>query len=327
MRRFLGFFALTAIGCDNGDAQDGIDGVGGTSCPVFVRSSFPDDEGEDVYYRTSVQFRLNSTDETAVIELTLADSGEVVAGTSVVTDHVVSWSAAAPLEPETTYVATLTFSCGEVSNTWTTSDAGGPLEDPSDIVGNVYSIDLAEGHWVQPYGVGVLLAPYLVGVEVLVSPTEVSDTIAMIGALGDGNGEQDLCKPSIPFPPADFENPYFELQADRLELPLPTSSPAIDDLHLSGTFTPDGDAIAGVLVSGSLDSRALVPLINGSSDEAFCVLLDAALGVQCEECADGTGPFCVTIVVDSVTADRVSGLGLVERTQEQIDADPNCPAA
>jgi hypothetical protein len=193
-------------------------------------------------------------------------------------------------------------------------------------VGNVYSINLQDGHWVEPYNVGVLLGEVLRDVELLVSPTDVDTLITMRGALGDGSGEQDICAPSIPFPPAEFDNPSFTLETDRLELPLADSTASIENLELSGSFSPpDGAAIEGVTLSGLVDTRALVPLIQGETDDAFCQLLNFTLGVPCEECADQTGPYCVTMLVDNLTADKVSEAGLVERTQEQIDQDPACP--
>lgn len=322
MRRSIWLLVLGSGSCD--PVADGPTGADG--CAIVVQQTFPEEGASDVFFQTDVHFLLSSTDETATIAVTRISSGVSVPGTTAITGSLVSWDGDQDLEPSTSYIATLTYACGEEPRSWTTSDAGAPIPYPTDLIGNVYSIDLEEGHWVEPYNVGVLLGQVLQEVEILISPVEVTPpTITMRGALGDGAGEQDLCAPSIPFPPATFDNPSFTLETDRLELPLSTSTAAIDDLSLSGSFTPpEGDAIAGVMLAGSVDTRALVPLIKGEGDDAFCQLLDAALGVPCEECVDGTGPFCVTILVDNLTADKVSESGLVERTQEQIDGDPAC---
>jgi len=313
-----------AGGCDPNDGDEPTDGS--DSCAIVVQQAFPEDGAEDVFYQTDVHFLLSSVDDTAAITISESSSGDTVPGTTTIEGTLVTWSGDEDLEANTSYDATLSFQCGEDTKSWTTSDAGEPLEDPDDLIGNVYSINLQDGHWVEPYNVGVLLGEVLKDVEILVSPISIDTMITQRGALGDGAGEQDMCAPSIPFPPAEFDNPSFTLQTDRLELPLSDSTAAIDNLELSGSFTPpDGDAIAGVMLSGAVDTRALVPLIQGESDDAFCQLLDAALGVPCEECADQTGPFCVTILVDNLTADKVSEAGLVERTQEQIDQDPACP--
>ncbi len=323
MRRSLWLLAGLSGGCDPGEVDGPTDGDG--TCGVIVQQAFPEDGASDVFYQTDVHFLLSSFDETAVISITEANTGEPISGTTTINGGLVTWSGDVDLEANTSYDSTLTFVCGEDTRSWTTSSAGEPVADPFDLIGNVYSIDLQEGHWVEPYNVGVLLGEVLKDVEILVSPTDIDTMITMRGALGDGNGEQDLCAPSIPFPPAEFENPSFTLQTERLELPLADSTAGIDNLELSGSFTPDGEAIEGVMLAGSVDTRALVPLIQGESDDAFCQLLNAALGVPCEECADQTGAFCVTILVDNLTADKVHEAGLVERTQEQIDQDPACP--
>lgn len=321
MRRSIWLLGSLAGGCEPNE-DDGP--TGGDTCAIVVQQAFPEEGATDVFYQTDVHFLLSSPDETATITITEVASGVSVPGTTTIEGTLVTWSGDQDLEPQESYVATLSFSCGDETRSWTTSNAGEPVSDPQDLVGNVYSIDLEEGHWVEPYNVGVLLGAFLADVEILVSPVDVGATITMRGALGDGTGEQDLCAVSIPFPPATFDNPSFTIETERLELPLPTATAAIDDLSLSGSFTPDGEAIAGVQMSGSVDTRALNPLIEGEGDDAFCQLLDGIVGVPCEECADGTGPFCVTILVDNLTAEGVGQSGLVERTQEQIEADPAC---
>ena len=322
MRRSLWLLA-GVWGCDAGDADRPTDG--NDTCAIIVQQAFPEDGASDVFFQTDVHFLLSAIDETATITITEASSGETVPGSTTIDGQLVTWSGD-DLDASTSYDATLGYTCGEDTRSWTTSSAGEPLADPTDLIGNVYSIDLRDGHWVEPYNVGVLLGEVLSDVEILISPTSIDTLITMRGALGDGSGDQDLCAPSIPFPPAEFHNPSFTLETDRLELPLADSTAAIEDLELSGSFTPpDGDAIEGVMLAGLVDTRALVPLIQGEGDDAFCQLLDAALGVPCEECTDQTGPYCVTILVDNLTAEKVSQAGLVERTQEQIDQDPACP--
>jgi hypothetical protein len=324
MRRTLGFVVLCATACHPGDADDDTDDPAGGTCDVRVLSALPPDEAEEVYFGTDVVYRLSEADPTATITVVEQASGALVPGTSVVTDTSVTWSGDAPFEPNTGYVSTLTYTCGEEIDRWSTSGAGGPVQDPYSLRNNVYSVDLTEGRWVQPYGIGPIMNALLVGVEILVSPTDVSTTIDMRGALGDGNGNQDLCEPSVEFPQAAFEDPSFSVETPRLDLSVGDTAAGIDDFTLTGSFAPDGSTLEGVTVGGSIDTRALVPLIDGSSDAAFCQEIDVTLHVSCEECADQSGPYCLALLIDSITAEQVGSQGLDIRTAGQIQSDGNC---
>jgi hypothetical protein len=325
MRRTLGFVVLCATGCDEGGANDDTGGPAGGTCDTFVVSATPADGDTDAFFDTEVTFRLSAPDGTAAITVVEEASGALVPGTSATSGTVVTWTGEGPLESERNYVSTLTYACGDEVARWSTSSAGLPVTSPSSLEDNVYSIDLTEGRWVEPYGVGVILNPLLVGVEILVSPTSADATLEMRGALGDGEGNQDECQPTVEFPEAAFDNPSFSVEVERFELSIGDTSAGIDDFILTGSFSPDGEAIEGVTVGGAIDTRPLVPLVDGTSDDAFCQLIDTLLHVQCEPCADLTGPYCLAMLVDSLTAEKVSSQGLDSRTVAQIDADADCP--
>jgi hypothetical protein len=109
----------------------------------------------------------------------------------------------------------------------------------------------------------------------------------------------------------------------------------IEDLEISGAFSPDGSFIAGATLAGVIDTRPLVPLLNAddicdpgaprccdtdvdpdcdsADDTATCCDEDAIcdlagqIGVACQACDGGTGDFCLTLLVDSLQAEQVTG--------------------
>ena len=47
------------------------------------------------------------------------------------------------------------------------------------------------------------------------------------------------------------------------------------------------------------------------------------MGVNCVACPDGTGTYCLETLVEDISADWVD-IDLLERTQTDINNDPNC---
>lgn len=331
MRRYLTILAMaTLASCSGSSGKDETAGDGptdggdddDTACTNSVIEMFPADADNDVYYKTDVRFRLAAEDTTATITVTDA-AGNTVNGSSTVESTLVAW-AGDDFSPSTTYTATLVYECGEAPVTWTTSDTGTAVA--VDVTGMVYNLDLTSGEWIEPAGVGDLLATQLGDVEVLISPTSVSATqIEMLGGLGDGTGNQDECSPTFAFPAADWTDPFFQLQADSLDLDIAGFVVTVDDLDLSGAFSPNGDRIQGAVLKGAIDTRPLVDLIApGGTEDAVCQLV-ATFGVACQECQDGSGPYCLSVHVDSIDAGRVSGADpLVPITDADIKANVNC---
>lgn len=289
-------------------------------CEISVRGAYPADGATDVFFRVEVRFNLDTEVETAAVHVT-DGAGTEVPGTSTVEGTMVRWSGD-PLDPNTNYTATVDFGCGTDSVSWTTSPTGGPvLTDPA---GLVYDVDLAGGQWVEPPGVGELIAAQLGGTRVLLSPTARSaDTIEMLAALGTVAG-QDPCNPTIAFPPADWADPYFEITAPVLPLGVGGFVFDIEDARLSGAFVPDASAIEGGTLAGTVDTRPLNDMLGlGTAPDATCQLL-STFGVSCVACSDGSGDYCMTVFVDTIDAPLILGETLVERTEEDIAADPTC---
>jgi hypothetical protein len=119
---------------------------------------------------------------------------------------------------------------------------------------------------------------------------------------------------------ADFSaNPYFEVVSDALEINVEGFEIVIEDLTLSGAFAPDASYIDGVVMAGAIDTRPLVELVSpGGGDDAVCVLLQT-FNADCEECGDGSGPYCLTVYVDSMQANDAN-MTIVPLTEDDIDS-------
>lgn len=322
MTRTLGLvalvsLALTACGGNNGDESGTPTGTtGGTDACTATVTAFPENGASEVYYRTSVEFTMSAVESDASISL--SDGSADVAGSSAVVGDRVVFTPDAPLAPSTTYTATLSWSCGPTEVSWTTSDIGSPA-DPASLVGKAYSLDLGAGRFVEPPGVGDVIGSFL-DTEVLLGVTAADASIVHImGALGDGAGNQDICEPSFDFPvDADFtENPYFIVESDSLNLDISGVLVTIEDLEVSGAFSANGDQVAGASLRGTLDVSILEELVGSDP----CSLL-VAFGVSCETCSDGVTETCLSVYVDSMVATEVNG------PLEEIDqatADANCP--
>jgi len=320
--------AAFLMGCSGSkDTGSGETGTGTNTqphCANSVTARFPVSGDSDVYYKTPIRYTLETEEDGATIDV--ADSaGAAVNGTTTVDGTVVSWTGDA-FESSSAYTATLHYNvdgCADDVISFTTSATGGEVSDPTTLVGNVYALDLANGQWVKPPGVGPLLATQLGDTQILVTPQSVDATsITMFGGIGSAD-TQDLCSPTIPFPPADFENPFFSLDADLLPLVVAGVEIDIANLNLSGAFAPDGSRIQGASLAGGIDTRPLGPAFGlGTAEDSVCQLV-STFGVACEDCADGSGAFCLSVYLDNVNADKVDGT-LVPVTQADIDANPDC---
>ncbi|MEQ1500810.1 MAG: Ig-like domain-containing protein [Myxococcota bacterium] len=325
MTRYLASLAaamLIACGGDSSDTKD----TGGTAgdddddaCGNSISKQFPTDGDTDVFYKTDVRFTLAVEDATAVIAVT-DGSGAEIPGTTDVVGTLVVWTGD-DLTPSTAYTATLTYACGSAAVSWTTSDVGGPVA--GDLTSKVFALDLASGDWVNPAGVGDLLASQLGETQIFVTPTAITaDQITMLGGIGEA-GVQDFCSPTIPFPPADWIDPYFELQSDLLPLVVAGLTINIEDLSLSGAFASDGSRIQGAALAGSIDTRPLAGIFDSTDPNAVCDLV-ATFQVACEACSDGSGDFCLSVYVDAIEAANLPGVVLEEITDAEIEQNPDC---
>jgi len=321
---FLSCFMLAA--CDGTTDADTDDTDGGTGCENGIVSMSPADTASNVYYQSDVSVLFEAADDSAT--LIVSNAGTEVSGTTAWDGDNLTWTADAPLAPNTTYDIAISYECGNPATSFTTSEVG-TATDAASLSGKTYVLDLANGNFVEPAGVGPLLQTQLT-VDILIGVTNASATeVEMMGALGaEGVSppEQDTCQETIDFPTAaDFSaNPYFSVGPDTTTLSVQGMEIIVDDLEISGAFAPDGSYIAGATMAGAVDTRPLVGLIDPEgSDNTICDLV-ATFGVACEPCTDGSGDFCLNLLVTEMSAEELTGTSLVTRSADDIAADASC---
>ena len=336
MNRITALSALVALGgyaaCAGGDSTDDT----GTIDPCVANSVedvFPADGVTNAYYRTVIDIELDDADDSAT--LTVSAGGSAVAGTTTADGNMLTFTPDSPLSSSTEHEVEITWADGActVTTSFTTSDVGAAISDPSGLIGNAYDLDLESGRFVEPAGIGSLLGKFLGDVTLYLSVTDVGTSdITMVGALGDETDptQQSACDPTIPFPTADFsDNPFFEVDATGSTTTISAAGLdiAIDDLRVSGAFAPDGSYISGGVLAGSIDTRPLVDLVEeGGAPEAICDLA-ASIGVECEDCGNGE-VYCLSLFVDNLSAALATGTSISEINDvctDVADAVNVCP--
>lgn len=342
MNRYAALMAITAglfsVACDGKDCDPEVedcDTDSGDTCENSIDEVFPENGEANAFFRTSVDVKLDDEETGASITLT-GPEGDV-AGTSTVNGDTITFNPTNALTPSTEYTVTVDYSCGAPTTTFTTSSVGSAITG-GDIEDNTYSLDLASGRFVEPQGIGSILGDFI-DQEILIGVQSVgADNIQLIGAIGDGGSPpaQGECDPTIAFPEASFTaNPFFQVGPETTSLSVAGFTVTIEDLEISGAFSPDGTFIAGATLAGVIDTRPLVPLLNAddncdpgaprccdtdvdpgcdsADDTADCCDEDAIcdlagqIGVACQACEGGTGDFCLTLLVDSLQAEQVTG--------------------
>ncbi len=196
-----------------------------------------------------------------------------------------------------------------------------------DLVGNTYFLDVADGNFVSPPGVGPLIQQQLeTGAMFLGVTRATASEIEFIGAVFDEDtNAQDMCSETVTFAdPGDFtQNPSFSIDDASADVQVEGINYTIESAMLTGTFSPDESQILNVIVGGVMDTRPLVPLIGGGNPNDVCDLV-MTFGVSCVPCPDGTGSFCLQVQVDSLQGELVPSVTIVEVTEADVLADPAC---
>ncbi|MEQ1501889.1 MAG: Ig-like domain-containing protein [Myxococcota bacterium] len=318
--RTIAVVGVLAAGCSGDDET-----TDPTGCKTVLISSHPEDGDVDVYYRTAIDAVIGTEEPDATIRVTDADGAEIP-GTLVHDGRRVAFVPDAPLTAGATYTSVLDWSCDPVQATFTVgTDLGDPV-DAASLVGTTYLLDLRQAREVAPYGISSALDVFLAA-KLLVSVDAASATGLTLSA-GSANlvtEAQDVCSETTPFDAeADFsENPYFSVHLDELSLVVVRDDFVMQDLTLSGTFTPDGASIEGLSLDGILDNRSLVTELDVASPEEVCNLFASGYGIDCAACPDGGGDYCVRLVLDSVSL-PVADAPMVPRSTAEIEADPVC---
>ncbi|MCB9668695.1 MAG: Ig-like domain-containing protein [Alphaproteobacteria bacterium] len=323
---------MFAAACPGDDPEPTASDTPPPSCAT-ITSSFPAADATNVYYRVTLTWEFTEADTST--SATVSGPNGDVAGSGEWIGNTYIWQPSAPLQPSTNYTATLSYCDGAnmPSTSFTTSAVGASVNLP-DVENKTYALEIGQDSaaiFIEPPGVGPVLQQQLTdhNIDILIGVAAVDATnITLMGALGNGANPlgQDLCVPTIPFPQAAFSaNPFFEVGPQDLTLDIAGAVFTLEDLQVNGAFAPDGSLIAGATLSGSIDTRDLIPIAApGGDDDAVCELA-APFGVSCEACADNSGDYCLSALVTNISATQLTGLPLTERTEADVDADANCP--
>jgi len=311
-------FALVMLTACSGKTSDtGLaDDSAPPDCETIAVSASPEDGATGVYYRGSVTFTLDVADDTATVSVEGPD-GAVDGGVDWVDEQSVVWTPSAPLAPETSYTATLSYACGEESATWTTSATGAPVAD-ADILGGSWLLDFGSGVFTEPGDIGDVVQANL-RVNMLLGVVDIGEgtvTIRGAPAAEDGSG-QDVCAPSLEFPePADFSaNPYFSAGTEEATITAQGFSMTLRGMALSGDFAPDGSAVEGIALVGEM--------VEDEVEGLVCPFVDA-LGVPCYPCDGLEGYLCLPIAAEQLVATRAEGVTLETITEGDVRNNEDC---
>jgi hypothetical protein len=228
----------------------------------------------------------------------------------------------APLAPLETYQVQVTHGCGTYNTSFTTEAAATPVE-AGEMLGLTYQLSLAEGNWVEPIGVGDLIASQLGDASLLLEVTAVGiDTFDLLMAPGTSE-EQDLCSTTTDLLGIDFSaNPSFALELEPLVMDVSSIEFQFDSTRITGRVS-GSTSLTDLSLTGITDTRPLVESFGlEGGDSTLCDLV-STFGVSCLPCDDGSGSYCLLVIVDTLAAEPVA-TDLVSLTAADVAADPDC---
>lgn len=306
---------------DDTGGGDGGGGDGGADCTIAVDSVSPASGSVDVSYRAELVAVFDSDAREAGPVFSLTDSAGAAVPTNFSFDETglvaVVTPASGALGALETYIFGAAVCNNQLQTQFTTALYGGPLEvEPADLVGNTYHFDLGGAEYLQPEGLGGVLATFLTD-PLLIGIGAASETALTIqGTQGRINVDTGAISQRPGFDVWDFgsasftEQPYFESAPADISINYGGAEIPMYDFRLSGTFAPDGSSIGFATASGVGDSRNMGPLVGLGSDPSAVCDLAAGFGFSCEACPDGER-YCVRIEALFEPAPLIPDLTLV----------------
>jgi hypothetical protein len=298
-------------------------------CDTNVLQQYPEDGATDVFFRSAIEATLAREEPDA--SFTLVDaSGAEVAGSLARVGSRITFTPDAPLTPGESYTSTLNWSCSEskpVANTFSVGDAGTAPVDAATLIDRTWIADLKAGRAVAPFGIGSALDALVEAQVLLAVDGQSGGTLQFSSGAADYNDVQDLCSDTSVFDAsADYSaDPYFVVEEPEILMVILGDRLNIRNLTLSGSWDQGGSTITGLRLDGILDTRDLKEELGASDDLGVCNLFAGTYGVQCEECPDGIGPFCMRLIIDGLTLVE-AGYDMLPVTLEEVEKNPDCAA-
>ena len=316
-------------GC--GDDDDAVTDDDDAGESVNITSVHPAPDQDDFFYADDLWVRFDQDPDS----VTLSVAG--VAGATEVDGRVATFAPSAPLAPNTSYVWTLEWAPSDSSPQQIEFETGphtDPVGNPSAIIGRTYFIDLGSADFVEPPGIGAILASQLGDFALLMAATAESDlpTMHVLTAVGEFDGPdivQEFCGTTAyatagadqiigtgDDAPGAFDNPQISVGPTEIFLPasfvgIPLTTP-LTDVQMTSTFHPDLDDLRGGTVQGQVDTRPLAPELDpDGGEDAVCNLIQETIGVECVECGgDDPGVFCLNLRAVDVRSEHLPSLTL-----------------
>jgi hypothetical protein len=310
--------------------------------PAQIVLTRPVEGATDVYHRDPILVEFDAELPSAAIELRDADGTLVSCEVTVEErpDRVIfDPHGDDPVEhllPDTDYTATIEWPGDAFELHFRTSTLGTPLTAPdAALEGQDYAREVAAGWFIDPYGMDVVMEVFGDDFVPVLHVQEVRDEDGRIEAYGavvarvEGELVQDLCSPTLAMDTegatlGDWANPWaqfgpLDLQAlDYTPGPgSPHTSTGVVQWTGSATFSPGGTELLGH-IEALVDTRAWDTLIDphGGGGEG-CDLLEA-LGIDCEDCPDGTGAHCLRMTLLDVPGTVADVQGVQPETGEVL---------
>ncbi len=329
MTRIVVLGTLACSGTEGTDSED--TDAAAPACETTISMVSPEDGSTGVYYRGLVEVELSKADDDLAVRLLDSDGDEVASEIVSQTESSVVLRPA--LSSDSDYTVAVTYCRGEATTSFSTSELGRQVYF-GDIDGRTYKVDFGTATVVYPQGVGDILVGLLDGIELLLEASLDAVNLDLLGAVGVNDGgviRQDFCIRTLEFPvQIGWENPDLVIDAEDFVFAYDDSEIVIKNLAARGTFAPDGSYLAGVALSGSVDTRGLAVLLPAElglqGDDAVCTFV-GDLGLDCELCGgDATQPYCLSLDVIDMVAEALDTLDIVEVTIDEIDINPTCDA-
>lgn len=271
------------------------------------------------------------TDERESSCVELAGGGDVpaLAPTTWTEDGRSMWfRPLTPLQPDTDYTLTVHYSCDKSAPiAFRTAPAAGPV-DGSALLGAAFALDPSSSRLLGPREYAFVLASLLEDAWPVFVPTAHDPALGRLEGFHTTtgvDGVQDVCATTPPFALDldEADGAFASVSPIAFDLPLEGGVMHLRDASLSATFLPDGSAMIGVEIEGSLDVRDADPEAGGPV--AICeAVADWSSGAQpCGPCPGDDGDFCVPFhLVNGVAT--VQPWSIVPIDRAAVEANPEC---
>lgn len=282
---------LALAGC-LGTSRDSFDSGGsGLVCGAWLTASEPTSGEEDVWWTEPIVLSLTRAIHEGEVQTNLGE------GTTTLNGAIVTFVPDAPWPPASTVVATLIGCGGSLGVSFATAASGLPV-DAAAVPGHSWQLGRDSSGALD--SLRILDRMYGVTWPMLgVAGSAESLTLSLFAASAAGEtcdgwtGQLDA---------AWVTDSFVSVESDTLTVLVGGTAPVPLRLeHFFVGFTPDGSAVEGTHLIGTLDVRDVAAAASlGVTVAEVCDLL-GSFGVQCTPCADGEES-CAPVAVDDLTS-------------------------